>query len=361
MKKSPEPIILALALALLILAAAGLAYEFPATIGDLTGVQTLEASGNVPKAVKTEQLQTELAPLADPAIWKTPDNNHRLFLSDGFLFYASAYPAGNYLQKDDGTATTTGGVLIKWYKKYGLDFTDPNIDRKDPDNDGFSNKTEFFNEEAAGATKSTGAHATNPLDSKDHPTYLSRLRLEKFDVRQFHIQFVGVVSLDGKNLFQIALQDVGAGGQPGLKHTGDSLGYENWIVGPYTQKTDVIEDHNTHSKVTVDDSTLELDKPDIGQSVILPLQKVINSPEATAYFVMLMPSEVGKEIKVATGKTFALPLGPKSAYLVLSVKDSGASIRDTATQKEIPVPKLDPLEWNDVPVPPAAATGTNTH
>jgi hypothetical protein len=358
MKKSPEPIVLTVALVLLALVAAGLAYTFP-DIPTLTGVTSIEPSNpHSPLVMKEEALQAELAPLATPSLWKTPSNNHRLFLSDGYLFYASLYPAGNYLQKDDGTATTPGGVLISWYQKYSLDFTDPNIDREDPDKDGFSNKTEFFNETAPGATTSTGAHATNPLDPKEHPTYLSRLRLEKFDVRQFHIQFVGVVNLSGQNVFQIALQDVPPSGQPPLKHTGDSLGYEGWMVGKYTQKNDVIEDPNTHSKETVDDSTLELDKPDIGASVVLPLRQVINSPEATAYFVMLMPSQIGLETKVGTGKTFTMPMGVPTEYLVISVKDTGAVIRDTKTQQEINVPKLDPAEWNDVPVPPAATTST---
>lgn len=357
MKKSPEPIVLTIALALLALVAAILAYTFP-TISNLTGITSLEATGHVPKPVQEQQLQTGLDPLNNPAVWKAPPSDNRLFLSDGYLFYASLYPSGNYLQKDDGTATTPGGVLIKWYKKYGLDFTDPNIDREDPDKDGFSNKTEFFNDTPAGTAKSTGEHATNPLDPKDHPTYLSRLRLEKFDTRLFHIQFVGVVNLDGKNVFQIALQDVPPSGQPPLKHTGDKLGYEGWVVGAYTQKNDVVEDPNTHSKVTVDDSTLELDKPDIGASVILPLKKVIPSQEATAYFVVLMPSETGKEIKVATGKTFTMPIGPQAEYLVLSVKDTGATIRDTATKQEISVPKLNPAEWNDVPVTPAASAET---
>jgi hypothetical protein len=165
MKKSPEAIVLTVALVLLALGAAALAYFFPG-IADLTGVTTVHASGHSPTATKEEELQAELAPLASPSLWKTPDDHHRLFLSDGFLFYASLYPKGNYLQKDDGTATTPGGVLITWYQKYGLDFTDPNIDREDPDNDGFSNRTEFFNETAPGATSSTGENATNPLDPK---------------------------------------------------------------------------------------------------------------------------------------------------------------------------------------------------
>jgi hypothetical protein len=354
MKKSPEPIVLTIALALLALVAAWLAYSFP-TIEDLTGVSSLEATGHVPIAIKQDKLQADLAPLVQPVLWKTPNPDHRLFLSDGYLFYASLYPTGNYLQKDDGTATTPGGVLISWYQKYHLDFTDPNIDREDPDKDGFSNKTEFFNETTPDATKSDGSHATNPLDPADHPSYLSRLRLEKFDVRQFHIQFVGVVTLNGQNLFQISLQDVPSSGQPPLKHTGDSLGYEGWIVGKYTPKMDQVEDPGTHAVETVDDSTLELDKPNIGQSVVLPLQKVINSPEATAYFVMLMPGQNNNDIRVATGKTFVMPMGPHAEYLVISVKDSGAILRDTASNKEIQIPKLDPAEWNDVPVPAGTA------
>jgi hypothetical protein len=353
MKKSPEAIVLTVALVLLALGAAGMAYFFP-NITDLTGVTTVQPSGHTPMATKEEELQAELAPLATPSLWKTPDDHHRLFLSDGYLFYASLYPKGNYIQKDDGTATTPGGVLISWYQKYGLDFTDPNIDREDPDNDGFSNRTEFFNETAPGATSSTGENATNPLDPKSHPTYLSRLRLEKFDVLPFHIQFVGIVSLGNQNLFQIALQDVPQSGQPPLKKTGDSLGYDGWIVGVYTAKMVTIEDPNTHSKETVDQSTLELDKPEIGAKVILPLRQVINSPEATAYFVLLMPTEIGKEIKVGTGKVFAMPMGAPTNYLVISVADTGAVIRSAQDQKEVQVPKLDPAEWNDVPTPPAA-------
>jgi hypothetical protein len=63
---------------------------------------------------------------------------------------------------------------------------------------------------------------------------------------------------------------------------------------------------------------------------------------------------VSKEIKVARGKTFQLPMDAATTYLVLDVGDSGASIRDTTNGKDITIPKLDPNEWNDVPVPPAA-------
>ena len=57
----------------------------------------------------------------------------------------------------------------------------------------------------------------------------------------------------------------------------------------------------------MDESTLELDKPDIGFKIILTFRKEVDSPESTANFVMLMPTEVGKVIKVPWGKTFTLP------------------------------------------------------
>jgi hypothetical protein len=230
MKTSPEPIILAIALGLLALVAAGLAFTFP-SIGVITGVDSLTATGHMPVLLKADALQARLAPLTAPASWTPPESNHRLFISDGYLFYASLYPNGNYIQKNDGTARTPGGVLISWYQKYGMDFTDPNIDREDPDNDGFSNKTEFVNE-AAKADTYDGANSTNPLDPKSHPSYLSRLRLDKFDIRPFHILFVGVVKLNGENMFQIALADIPESGQPKLKKTGDSLGYEDTSSGP---------------------------------------------------------------------------------------------------------------------------------
>jgi len=359
MKTAFEPIVLAVALALLALVAAGLAYTFP-DIATLTTVTTLEPNGHVPSALKDTELRSQLADLSTPQVWNTPSDNHRLFISDRYLFYAASYPNGNYIQKDDGTATTPGGVLISWCRRYHLDITDPNIDREDPDKDGFSNKAEFFNESAAGS-KPDGSKSTNPLDPQSHPSYFSRLRLEKFDVRPFHIEFVGVVNLNGQNLFQISLLDVPPTGQPPLKRTTDPLGYEGWVVGKYTPKIVQVEDPNTHSTTTVDESTLEIDKPDIGRSVVLPLRKIIDSPESTADFVMLMPSEVGKDFKVARGKTFSPPLDPSSQYLLLDVSDAGAVVRDANTKKEMTIPKLDPtVDWNDVPVPAGAASGAKS-
>ena len=245
MKNAFEPIVLAVCLALLAFVAAGLAYIFP-TIEDLTGVHDLQPEGKMPMALTAEDLQAKLAPLSTPQEWTLASDAHRLFLSDRYLFYASLYPTGNYIQKDDGTATTPGGVLISWYRKYHLDITDPAIDREDADKDGFSNKIEFFNGSPTKA-KLDGSKATNPLDPASHPPFLSRLRLEKFEVRPFHIEFVGVVNLNNQNLFQITLLDNPPGKQPPLKKTGDPLDYEGWTVGNYVPNVVQKEDPGTHA------------------------------------------------------------------------------------------------------------------
>ena len=102
-------------------------------------------------------------------------------------------------------------MLLSWYQKNGLDFTNPNVDREDPDNDGFSNIVEFKNDPVGTRQKASdcdGTKSTNPRDAQDHPNYLSRLRLLKYDLRPFHIQFTGYQQLNGVYLFQLHLDDV---------------------------------------------------------------------------------------------------------------------------------------------------------
>ena len=354
-KRSPEPIILAVFLVLLILGAVGLALTFPSW-QDITGVPTLDPKGHSPKGLKDEDLQARLEPWSKPTEW--PDNKHRLFISDGFLFYPSLYPEGAYLQKNDGTARTPGGVLISWYQKYGIDFTDANVDREDPDNDGFSNIVEFKNETLK-AAEADGTKSTNPLDPQSHPSYLSRLRLQKYDSRPFHIEFRGYQVLNGVTEFQIVLKDVPSYQQPGFKKTGDPLDFEGYIVGAFHQNVISKEDPATHITEQVDESTLELDKPEIGFKIVLTYRKETDSPESTADFVMLMPTETDKVIKVPRGKTFTPAYMNGVVYLLIEANATGAIIRDVKTKQNIDVPLLDSNEWNEVPttVPASAKAG----
>jgi hypothetical protein len=362
MTKSIEPIILAVALAFLALGAAALAYWYP-SLADITGITSMEAKGHTPKALTESDIESSLAIWNTPVLWNEPEDHQRLFDSDEYLFFPADYPNGTFIKKVDQDIRSSSGVLLSWYQKYNLDFTDPKVDREDPDGDGFSNIVEFRNDPVGTRQKASdcdGTKSTNPLDPKAHPSYLSRLRLQKYETRPFHIQFKGYEDLDGKTHFQIYLNDVPSQSQPPLKVTGDQLGFEGYIVGAFVQKFEDIKDPNTDIVEHTDVSTLELDKPDIGLKVVVPFRKEIDSPESTADFVILMPSEVDKVLKVSRGKIFTAPYIPKPSYQVIDTNDDGATIRDTDTKQEYHILKLDPAEWNDVPVAPASTTTTNT-
>jgi hypothetical protein len=358
MNKSPEPIILAVVLLLLAITAAGLAYEFP-SLADITGVTSMEPQGHPTKPLNAQDIESSVTVWNSPVLWKDPSNHHRLFQSAEYLFYASAYPSGQYIAKLDPNTRSPSGVLLSWYRQYSLDFTDSNVDREDPDGDGFSNIVEFKNDPVGVVQKAAdcdGSKSTNPLDPQAHPPYLARLRLQQYETRPFHIQFKGYDQINGTYVFQIHLNDVPSSSQPALKKTGDPLGLEGYVIGPFHQIFKMEKDPATGLTVNTDESTLELDKPEIDLHVIVPFRKEIDSPEYTASFVMLLPTETEKIIKIARGKIFTVPFMQGSSFMLREANAEGATIRDTKTNADSHIPKLDPKEWNEVPAPAAAAS-----
>ena len=354
MNKRPEPIILAVVLLTLALAVGAMAFWWP-SLPEITGVSDTKLNGLNATLLQEDQLSADLAPWSAPTAW--PEANHQLFISDEYLFWADLYPSGKYITKNTKDARTPSGVLISWYRKYGIDITDSNVDREDPDHDGFSNIVEFKNG-AKSAFDCDGTKSCNPLDPQSHPSYLSRLRLQKFETRPFHMEFRGYEQLNGEYEFEIHLTDVEDSMQPGLKKTGDQLGYEGYSIGAFHQKMVTQVDAATGLPTQMDVSTLDLVKPSIGFTITLTLNKETDSPEYTADFVCLMPSEVNKVIKVARGKTFSPPYMNGTVFLVISADANGAKVKDAKTGEEIEIPTLDPKELDEMPVDAAAKTTT---
>ena len=355
MSKSPGPIALAAALLILALGAGFQAYQYPGAVDEAQSIVTTPPVGKPTVKQKAEELSARMAAWNSPVAWTEPANHHRLFNPEDYLFYPGLYPGQNYIQKDDGTARSNGGVLLSYYKKYGFDITDPNIDRADPDNDGFSNETEFKNEQIGQRLKAAdcdGKNATNPMDPQSHPPYLARLRLKQYSKQSFHIRFNGYQQLNGQYLFQIFFTDLSSEKQPQLKKTGDALG-EGYTVGKFNLSIVNKEDPNTHLVEPVDESTLEIIKPDIGLTITLPLRQTVDSPESTADFIMLMPTERDKVMKVPRGKILVVPFISDTKYLIIDIDDNGAKIRDMNTKKDYNILKLIDSEWDEVPLSPS--------
>lgn len=353
MKKAPEPIILAVALVLLALGSALLAYMYP-QLEQIVGFNPPKSLQDKTPPIKPEDIQSKLAVWITPIAWDGTNTHTRLFHSEKYLFYPTAYPSGDFIKKVSDDTRTPSGIPLKWFGKYDLDIKDPGVDRQDPDGDGFSNIVEFRNDPVGvhqNAADLDGSKSTNPQDAKDHPDYLARLRLQQYELRAFHIQFTGYQQLNGIFLFQLHLKDVPSYNQPPLKKTGDPLGFEGYFIGAFHEHHSKMIDPRTHIEVDVDDSTLDLEKPEIGLKITVPFRKEIDSPESTANFVMLMPNDIDKVIKISRGKVFTImPYLPDTSFLVIDANDKGATIRDKKTGKDYNIPKLDPKEWEEVPL-----------
>lgn len=329
MDKSWEKIILAVSLILLALGAVGLALTFPAKsdVGD---------SGN--KAVATGAKVTPVDPKVVAEFtqgWEKPvkwdDQKNQLFISDPYL----------YDRKEEKILAASGDTVVdaiplKWLLENNLDIKSGTVALNDPDSDGFSNKMEY-------------AGKTDPTDPASHPPFLGRLRLKAFDLIPFRLKFQSYNDLNGVKVFQINLLDIKV--RPSrLVKIGDQL--EGYVVTNFEQK--VVKRLNAKAgniEEEIDESTLTIEKPEIGFKIDLIINKTIDSPESTARFIMLLPGQLNKEIVVQRGKELQISQEPNTKYLLLRADGSGARIRNLATKEEIDIPKVTDQDIAEVPAP----------
>lgn len=331
MQKSWEKIVLAVSLLLLALGAVGLALTFP-TKEDIGGTANTAVKGASVSKIDPKAVESLSQGWLEAPKWS--GGKHLLFVSDQYLFdkkEQKIMPAS-----DD---TLIEGIPLKWLKQNNLDITATAVALGDPDGDGFSNKVEYESK-------------TDPKDPASHPPFLSVLRLKAFDSIPFRLKFQSYNDLNGEKVFQINLLDVTTR-RSRLVKIGDDL--EGYKVTHFEQKVVTKENANTHVVEQVDESTLTIEKPEIGFKIDLVLNKVTDSPESTARFIMLLPGKLDTEIRVKRDNDFAIPQEPATKYLLLRVDDSGAVIRNTATKEEINVPKVTEQDYAGVPLAPKSA------
>ena len=164
-----EPIVLTVALALLALVAAGLAYTFP-SIEDLTTITSVEPDGHQAKATMERGRPDQAACSLDHPGRRgmSPPTRRGSSSPTAISSTPSLYPSGNYIQKDDGNrdhsraASSSAGC-----QKYNLDITDPNIDREDRGQGRLLQQDRIFRGPADRArAKADGSKSTSPIDPK---------------------------------------------------------------------------------------------------------------------------------------------------------------------------------------------------
>lgn len=326
MDKSWEKIVLAVSLVLLAAGAVALAFFFP-TKAEMGAPGSAEVKGGT-KVTKVDEklIETFTQGWTKPPTWSAQSN--LLFISDSYL----------YDRKDEKIipaekGTLIDGIPLQWLIENNLNIKSATVGLDDPDRDGFSNKLEYV-------TK------TDPRDPASHPPFFDQLRLKAFDLIPFRLKFQSYNDLDGVKVFQINLLDVRV--RPSrLVKIGDQL--EGYVVTKFKQNVFKRVNPNTKIEEEVDESTLTIEKPDIGFSIDLILNKTIDSPESTARFVMMLPGKTDKELVVQRGKEFELAEEPGIKYVLLRADNNGARIRVVATKQEKDVPKVTSQDLSEVP------------
>lgn len=328
MDKSWEKIVLSVSLVLLTAAAVALALLFPAK-------QEIGSSGNkeVQSGPKVNKIDSKIIePFTQgwnkPPTWDAQSN--LLFISDSYL----------YDRKEEkiiaaSKGTVIDGIPLQWLMENNINIKSSTVGLDDPDGDGFSNKLEYDSK-------------TDPRDPASHPPFFGRLRLKSFDLIPFRLKFQSYNELEGAKVFQINLLDVKV--RPSrLVKIGDQL--EGYVVTKFKQNVFKRVNPNTGIEEELDESTLTIEKPDIGFSIDLILNKTIDSPESTARFIMLLPGKTDREIIVQRGKEFEIPEEPGVKYLLLRADANGARIRVVSSKEEREVPKVSSQDLSEVPVP----------
>ncbi|NQT92577.1 MAG: hypothetical protein HQ559_07445 [Lentisphaerae bacterium] len=115
------------------------------------------------------------------------------------------------------------GMYDAWEKKYGLNEFDAGDASEDKDNDGFTNLEEFM-----------GNPRTSPVDPKDSPPYIVKLRLVGIKQDPFMLRFRGMMTLPDDSLkFQINLR---GGGRTYFKKLGEEV--EGFVLDRFDEKTE---------------------------------------------------------------------------------------------------------------------------
>jgi hypothetical protein len=312
-KKNTDQFALAV-LSLVLVALSGLIIFKASTFGDsFSAIQTTPPrNDNIPPlqmAVMTEAQQSA----EKPAQWIPKRGS--LFVSEPF------FVEGGRLVKLDRKGMNFPPVRNAWLSKYGLSLLDPNVLNDDPDKDGFTNLDEFL-----GASRSPEGGAegdpdsTNPLDKDSHPPYYTQLWLKEWIRIRFNLLFKGY---DGDPAKPDTLNvQINAAAQPTqFRKIGDLVEGSKYRVEKFEYKTKL----NPSTGNQDDVSELSLLNTESNETVVLPKNVLVNSPDSLALFIYRWPKPP-LEFKVRKLQEFVLRPNVNEKYKLIDIKETEAVI-----------------------------------
>lgn len=286
------------------------ANSFQDTFKDIQGA--VAQNGKVPPP-DLGPLERATAALAKPAIWDAGKEKGSFFVSEKYVI------SENRPQRIKELSIQ--GVPSTWFETYGLDVLNPNILNEDADGDGFTNREEFDAK-------------TDPTKKDSHPPLVTKLRLARFIQVPFRLilqAYDGDPAKPESLSFQINTVDVK---QPTLfLKLNEDIPKTKFKITKFEHKAIT----NANTGVEQDVSELTVQNTETGDEIVMPLEKIVNSPDSYALFRYLID---GKDYKVKKDKTFLLP--PDNIELkVIDIKE-GEAVIQTPQGEKVTISKLQP-------------------
>jgi len=292
-------------------------------------------------AVDTAKIDEARERFEKPTTWQPreiPGTNPKQYLHSGLLFTSERYlltkfgtlekPTKGSLYNDSLTGKPMENT---WFIEAGLPLLDSTVPFQDPDADGFLNEDEW-------------RHQTDPNKKESHPLYETKLFLKQWLRQPFRFKFQAHDYERGGDVANATFQinPLDAGGRTKFVKLNDAIEGTNYKVVKFEFKE--ADNPGTGDKTEVSELTIE---NNVGDRVILVLNKVIDSPTQFAQFEYFWNKRHGEPgfiyPPVRKLQDFALQpkVDQKDLYKLLDVNEAGALIqRPDGQQYQVPlVPK----------------------
>jgi hypothetical protein len=281
-------------------------------------VLTEPAHGKKVTSLETEAIEKAQATLNTPSQWAKYAGS--LFVSRKYVSKTDPATQKETLIDpfDPGSAPLHPPVPNEWFLQNGLAdrVLDDDVLTQDPDKDGFTNLEEYLGK-------------TSPTDGAQHPPYYVKLRLKQIIRNRLRFKFEAESSGDGE--FQINKVD----GSPSL-----FVKLEETIPGTKYKVVKFEKRTVPNPRTGVDSEILELSvqNTESNNTVVLPIGKVVESPDQFVRFVYLYDNS---ELVLKKDQVFSLNPEPDSQYKLIDIKENEAVIKNLKTGDQFSVPRLE--------------------
>jgi hypothetical protein len=204
----------------------------------------------------------------------------------------------------------TNADFEAWFKKFGLDLSDPGMLDADTDGDGFSNRDEFLAD-------------SSPKDAESRPGISKSIRLKEYN--EVRLPFV-VRAVEG----EAATVEFADGASPKEKvKKGDTIRGTKLKVDRVENRIDK-DKHGDR----VDMSSVVMTDSETNERVVA-LKDLPTRTNAT--FATLIGADGKTTLKVREGETFAWPDEPGTSYKVIDLRPEQVIVKDEASGKTITI------------------------